>query len=501
MRGIFAAADTYCARALDAPDAMPSSLRARVLWARAYLLTYAGRFEEAAETAQDALDMAEEIGDAAEMARALDALGRIRFSADPIGCRPMQERGRDLARSSGEDFCLVAILQTIGWGHLICAEYDEGERVLNEALPVIERRGYREPLPWHWLGMAYRHMAAANSERFFELAQRAIDAAQEIGDPMTEGFTHAHLALVELAQGRVDEALARLDASRERVVSSGAGMALVRTDFALAAAHATRGDFQSARARLEAVVASGADAGVQLGLATIQLADILRVASDTAAALEWAHKASEINQRVGTPNGITWCKEVLGRLAAERGAWSEAEALLHEALAPRAERRMWLWVPQTLDALAEVAAGLGSHEEATRLLAAAQRARSDLGLVRWAPDQPRFEAIASALRAEMGGDAFGRTWAEGMGLTLEEAVAWVRRARGSRKRPLGGWESLTPTELDVVRHAATGLTNAEIGKAMFITSGTVKTHLSHVYGKLSVRNRAELTAEAARRLA
>ena len=82
---------------------------------------------------------------------------------------------------------------------------------------------------------------------------------------------------------------------------------------------------------------------------------------------------------------------------------------------------------------------------------------------------------------------------------MEEAVALVRRARGSRKRPPGGWESLTPTELEVVRHAAAGLTNPEIGERIFISRGTVKVHLSHIYAKLGIRNRSELTAEAARR--
>lgn len=78
-------------------------------------------------------------------------------------------------------------------------------------------------------------------------------------------------------------------------------------------------------------------------------------------------------------------------------------------------------------------------------------------------------------------------------------LADVRRARGARKRPAGGWERLTPTELEVVRHVSAGLTNPEIGERMFIARGTVKVHLSHVYAKLGLRNRSEVTAEATRR--
>jgi DNA-binding CsgD family transcriptional regulator len=61
--------------------------------------------------------------------------------------------------------------------------------------------------------------------------------------------------------------------------------------------------------------------------------------------------------------------------------------------------------------------------------------------------------------------------------------------------------SLTQTELEVVRHAAAGLTNPQIGERMFISRATVKTHLSHIYAKLGVKNRSELTAQAAQQRA
>jgi DNA-binding CsgD family transcriptional regulator len=88
-------------------------------------------------------------------------------------------------------------------------------------------------------------------------------------------------------------------------------------------------------------------------------------------------------------------------------------------------------------------------------------------------------------------------WTAGAKLSLDDAVAYARRARGGRNRPATGWASLTPTELDVVRLVAEGLTNPEIGSRLFISRATVKTHLSHVYAKLDVANRTELAALAA----
>jgi DNA-binding CsgD family transcriptional regulator len=78
-------------------------------------------------------------------------------------------------------------------------------------------------------------------------------------------------------------------------------------------------------------------------------------------------------------------------------------------------------------------------------------------------------------------------------------MAWARRARGERKRPTIGWESLTPTEERIVKLASQGLTNPKIGERMFISRATVKTHLEHVYAKLGIHSRTELAAAATAR--
>jgi DNA-binding CsgD family transcriptional regulator len=82
----------------------------------------------------------------------------------------------------------------------------------------------------------------------------------------------------------------------------------------------------------------------------------------------------------------------------------------------------------------------------------------------------------------------------------DDAVTYARRARGERKRPSRGWASLTPTELEIVRLAAAGLTNPQIGERMFIARGTVKVHLSHIFAKLDISSRTQLAAEATRRI-
>ena len=55
---------------------------------------------------------------------------------------------------------------------------------------------------------------------------------------------------------------------------------------------------------------------------------------------------------------------------------------------------------------------------------------------------------------------------------------------------------LSPRELEVVRLTARGLTNAEIAAELFISVGTVKTHVGSIMAKLPARNRVEIAAWA-----
>ena len=57
-------------------------------------------------------------------------------------------------------------------------------------------------------------------------------------------------------------------------------------------------------------------------------------------------------------------------------------------------------------------------------------------------------------------------------------------------------EPLSDRELEVLACLKKGLTNPEIAEALIITTGTVKTHVHHICGKLGVRNRTEAVSRA-----
>jgi len=284
------------------------------------------------------------------------------------------------------------------------------------------------------------------------------------------------------------------------MITAGAGLSLPFIQAGIGLAHAARGELDEARGDLAAAAREHSGGFVWAEAMTlIDLAQVEWLRDDHAAAQARAENALAVAEHLGHLGLASRARNQIARVAAARGAWATAEHLAHQALGDQAERGDHLDVPDSLDVLAEVAAGLENHQEAARLLGAADRARAELGPARWKPAQQRAEALIDRLRAALGDDALTTARAEGEALPLAEATAYARRARGTRKRPSHGWESLTLTELEIVRHAAAGLTNPEIAERMFISRGTVKVHLSHVYTKLGLRNRSEVTAEAMRR--
>jgi predicted ATPase/class 3 adenylate cyclase/DNA-binding CsgD family transcriptional regulator len=152
-------------------------------------------------------------------------------------------------------------------------------------------------------------------------------------------------------------------------------------------------------------------------------------------------------------------------------------------------------VAHSLEALAGTAAANQSFAECAHLAGAAQALRDEMGYVlRWPFEQRLLDADLAAASAGLGEDAFATAYAEGLGLDEDAAVAYATRARGERRRPAHGWDSLTATEADVARLASAGLTNKQIAGRLLMGPETVKTHMARVYDKLGVHTRASLAA-------
>jgi len=222
----------------------------------------------------------------------------------------------------------------------------------------------------------------------------------------------------------------------------------------------------------------------QAALARGDLTAARRLADDAVAATSGFHLSLALTTRAG--------------VAILQGEPEQADRDAHDALAIASSSGAPAAAPDTVECLATLAVGAGSHREAARLFGAAESMRQRMGEVRFKIFDAFHEFALAALRDAMGENDFQSAWVEGAALSTDEAIAYAQRRRGERKRPASGWASLTPTERDVVRLVSEGLANNDIATRLFVSPRTVQTHLTHVYSKLGLTSRVQLAQEAAR---
>ncbi|MDQ1647258.1 MAG: hypothetical protein QOJ50_3442, partial [Cryptosporangiaceae bacterium] len=97
--------------------------------------------------------------------------------------------------------------------------------------------------------------------------------------------------------------------------------------------------------------------------------------------------------------------------------------------------------------------------------------------------------LAEAVRAAVAGDTL---ISPSITVRLLEQVTGPVRPRGPRPAA----EALTQREVEVAAELARGGTNADIAAALFISPGTVKTHVAAIQRKLGVRSRVGIAVWA-----
>jgi predicted ATPase/DNA-binding CsgD family transcriptional regulator len=498
-RARIAEAELAFARALDAGEHGGVELRARAFESRAFLASRVGNLTTADAYATEALALAEAAGDKRTAARARCQLGWSLARMNPGAARVELSRAADLASSAGDDWAYVLAKQNIAGSFVFQSDHPGAQAALDEVGPIAQEIGDPVLVGAHWLLTAVLAYTDGRHNDARDAAHRQRASGDGFDEVLSAATAATSLAFADAWQGQGDRALELVTTQLNNVQRLGAVTVIPRLMLAGAIAELATGRVEQARDRLDQLVPRVQDRDLySTAWALALLASALAILGEETAEAT-ALRAQAAGEKLGNRLVAGAACLSLGRVAATRGDYVGAQTHALAALDACAEGGHMTFLPSCLDALAEAAAGVRARTDAVRLFAAAERARADVGAVRIPPEAEHWSAIDNDLREAMGDEAYETARAGGAALKTDEAVAWVRRTRGSRGRPPGGWDSLTPTETMVAELASEGLTNRQIGERMFISPETVKTHVAHIFRKLDVHNRTELGALAARR--
>jgi DNA-binding CsgD family transcriptional regulator len=468
-----------------------AAVRARALADRATLAALIGA-ADSLNQAQQALAIAREVDDPGLLVRALTACGPIAVISAEVA-RGCFAEAIDLARALDDRWRLSQILAwqalaaaTVGDPSEACAAAEEG-RDLADA--IGDRFASRQCRWGHAVVQVWQGDLAGAATQFAEL----VAEAEAAHDGFVEANSLACQGIVLAWQGDTGAARAAADAAIEAAAELGpiaagnAYSALVQAAWAAGDVATVLDATEAAWRHYSVVPATAAQARFYNAAAAL-------VDGNLIVARRWADEA------VTTATGwfVVEALTTRARVAIAQGESEQGERDTHDALALGAEIKTYLRIPDNLECLGTLAGEAGSHREAARLFGAAHGIRQRMGAVRFKVWHARYQASVAALRNAMGEHDFDAAWADGAGLSTEEAIAYAQRGRGERKRPTTGWASLTPAEIDVIRLVSEGLTNNDIATRLFVSPRTVQTHLTHVYDKLGLTSRVQLAQEAAR---
>ena len=491
----------HLGRAITADPADDSALQGRLWTGTAMLALVSGRHDVVATAAEQGRQLACASGDSATAARCLMLSAYPAFFRDFARCEEIALHAEAEAQAADDPFARDFARVLRGYSLQTRGHHDAATAVARLAWRDAHPRGDRFTASFARGIEIFVRMVTGDVPGAIRAGREAVATAAPLVDYFAVGTNTVNAALPVALSGDVDGAL-ELMTPVIRALEGAPDADVVGFPVPYGYAQLWRGRLADAATWLERGAAPLADGtlGWTAGRSLPGLVGALRRMGRQADAVALAERAIAAERAFGTPFELANALDEMGHLIRDTDR-ERARELYHDALATRMAHGMTTCYVDSLEALAGLASDRGHHTEAIRLLAAADSARERLCYPRPAVDEDAYAAGLSALRGAVEQDDFDQAWQEGLSLGLGDAVELVTRGRGPRNRPPIGWESLSHTERAVAELVAEGHSNPEIARALYMSRSTVKTHLSHIYRKLSVTNRAQLAAGVAGRAA
>jgi predicted ATPase/DNA-binding NarL/FixJ family response regulator len=491
VRGRLAEGVTATEQSLRAapPDASPG--RALALAKLSLLSFWLGDFARTQSSATSALEMGAAISDTRSQALALGQLGALVILGDPAAGDPMLMRAAELARTAGDDVALCDALTPLAISYFCQDDPGAMRGPLEESLKTAEAIGFEDIIRWCLWCLAHTAFSAGDLAGARAHGERAL--AMSTGQDQLSRYCAVEvLCLLDASMGAADAARERAEADFEQSRQEGLRLGTGVLMHALGVAALAAGDLDRAGQWARSLYEHESEVCYLAWHAQEILVAVALARHDRVQAKIYAERLLAAAEPLRNPRARAVGHLGLARALLLEGDDERAESVTHDALKVLMDNG---WRPRVIDALdmvAEVALFTGQYERAVRLIAAAQKERTTLGLMAFPMLRERAERNLASAGAALGDESLERALQDGARLSLQEAVAYAQRGRGERADATHGWASLSPVERRVVELASQGLSNPDIARELFISRNTVKTYLSRAYAKLGVANRTEL---------
>jgi predicted ATPase/DNA-binding CsgD family transcriptional regulator len=221
-------------------------------------------------------------------------------------------------------------------------------------------------------------------------------------------------------------------------------------------------------------------------------------------------EAATLCREHGYKNGLQYALDNQGWAALLQGQHETARSYYEESLVLCKELGERMIASESLQGMACIAGAKGEALRAARLFGAAQALWETLREAVAFELTPEEEAwrqpYRATARSHVGEAAWAEALAQGRAMGLEQAIEYALSEEESSATPPSSATGqsppssmpehpagLTPREVEVLGLVATGMTNAQIAKELFLSPRTVETHLTSIYHKLGVTSRAAAT--------
>jgi len=497
VRGRLAEGVTATEQSLRAAPPEPSPGRALALAKLSLLSFWLGDFARTQSAAAAALEMGTAIGDTRSQALALGQLGALVILGDPGAGDPMLMRAAGLARTAGDDAALCDALTPLAISYFFQDDPGAMRSPLEEALRVAEAIGFEDIIRWCSWCLAHTAFSAGDLAAARGHGGRAL-AMSPGQDQLSRYCAVEILCLLDASMGAADAARERAEPDFEQSRQEGLRLGTGALMHALAAAALAAGDLDRAGQWATSLYEQESEVCYLAWHAQEILVAVALARDDSVQAKIHVERLLAAAEPLSNRRARAVGHLGLARALLLEGDDERAESVIHDALKVLMDNGWRPGVIDALDVVAEVAVFTGQHERAVRLIAAARKERTALGLVAFPMLEERTERNLASAASALGHESLERALQDGARLSLQEAVAYAQRGRGAHAEATYGWASLSPVERRVVDLASQGLSNPDIAGQLFISRNTVKVYLSRAYAKLGVANRTELARLAIR---